>query len=165
MSRRFHRHLRALPLFALLSCTLGANRDATPQHLHVIVQRLPQCDYGVGFERPLRVELLLRDEVVATTYHSGMYTGEASLNVPLHAPDALPGRYTIRFGQCPSLLTSPLEAVACETPEWTRRTRVRLTPAGMENPQVVEYYRVRATCLPTPEAQDDLSPGNDDEAL
>ncbi len=133
---------------APLSCALGGRTEAVPQHLHVIVERLPQCPYGVGFEQPMRVDLLLRGDVVATTFHSGMYTGESSLEVPLHAANALPGRYTIRFGRCPSILTDPLGSVACEDPDWVRQTRVRLTPAGIENPQRVEYYRLRAACLP-----------------
>ena len=141
------RRLLALALVAPLSCALNPSTEAEPEHLHVVVDRLPQCDYGVGYEQPLRIDLVHGGEVVATTYHSGMYTGEESLRVSLHAPEALPGRYTIRFGRCPSLLDDPLASVACENPDWVRRTRARLTPSGMANPQVVEYYRLRARCL------------------
>lgn len=153
------RSLTVLFVCAALSCGFG-RRDAVPEHLHVLVDRLPQCPYGVGYEQPLRVDLLDPDgRVAATTYHSGTYLGEASLQVPLHAPEALPGRYTIRFGRCPSLLEDPRASVACEDPEWVSRMRRRLTPAGMANPQVVEYYRLRAECLPEGGAAPIESPG------
>lgn len=141
--------LAMLVVAAPMACG-SKSPDAEPEHLHVLVQRLPQCDYGVGYEQPLRIELLHHGEVVATSWHGGTYTGEESLLVPLHAPDALPGRYTIRFGRCPSLVDDPAAAAACEDPDWFRRVRVRLRPAGMAEPQVVEYYRVRARCLETP---------------
>lgn len=140
------RGLAVLAIVLPLACGSRSN-DAEPEHLHVVVQRLPQCEYGVGYEQPLRIEMLYRGEVVATSWHGGTYTGEESLQVPLHVADALPGRYLIRFGRCPSLVDAPEAAVACENPDWVRRFRVRLRPAGMANPQVVEYYRVRARCL------------------
>ncbi len=143
------KHLIVAALCATFAC---ASRPAdTPRgYLHVIVDRLPQCEYGVGFEQPLRIDLVLRGEVVATQFHSGIYTGEDSLKVALHAPDAAAGRYTIRFGRCPSLIDDPLASVACEDPDWVRQTRVRLTPRGIENPEIVEYYRLRARCIETP---------------
>ena len=113
----------------------------------MVVERLPQCEYGIGYEQPLRVDLLLNEEVVATQFHSGIYTGNDSLLVALHVPEAVAGRYTIRFGRCPSLIDDPMEAVLCETPDWVRRTHVRLTPSGIDDPQVVEYYRLRADCM------------------
>lgn len=141
-----HSRLLTIGFCATFSCAAG-DADAEPGYLHVVVERLPQCEYGIGYEQPLRIDLLLRDELVATQFHSGIYTGDDSLEVALHAPDAVPGRYTIRFGRCPSLIDDPMEAVACENPDWFRRTRVRLTPGGIDDPRVVEYYRVRADCL------------------
>ncbi len=101
-----------------------------PAYLHVIVQRLPQCDYGIGFEQPLRIDLLRRRQVLATSWHSGVNTGESSLDVPFHVEEALPGRYTIRFGRCPSLIDDPAGAAACEDVDWVARHRVRLVPRG-----------------------------------
>ena len=138
---------------ALLLASCGSARyaeDATPEHLHVIIDRLPQCDYGVGYEQPLRIELLDRDGVVASTYHSGLYTGERSIQPALHVANALPGRYRIRFGRCPSLVDDPAAAATCEDPRWFRTVRTRLRPQGIDSPVVVNYYRVRARCLDAP---------------
>ena len=143
---RLATRLLSAALCTTFACAAGS-AETTPGYLHVIVERLPQCDYGIGYEQPLRVDLMLGGDVVATQFHSGIYTGEESLEVGLHAPEAVAGRYTIRFGRCPSLIDDPLGAVACEDPDWVRRTRVRLAPAGIESPQIVEYYRLRADCL------------------
>lgn len=146
----------ALPLAALalaLACAFAgcAQREATPDYLHVIVKRLPQCEYGFGYEQPMRIDLVSRDVVLATSYHSGLYFGEESLWVALHVPRAYPGRYEVRFGACPSLLDDPVASAACEDVEWVSHTTATLTPSGIDNPQIVEHYRVRATCL-EPEA-------------
>lgn len=136
-----------------LACLLGAASACLPRavgepgYLHVIVKRLPQCDYGIGLERPLRVELVAQDRVVATAHHSGIYTGEESLWVAFHVPVAHPGRYRIRFGACPSLRDDPAAAVACEPIEWVASTTVSLTPRGIDEPEVVEYYRLGGTCM------------------
>jgi hypothetical protein len=142
--------LLSTALLVAFACATGS-AESTPGYLHVIVERLPQCDYGIGYEQPLRVDLILGNDIVATQFHSGIYTGEESLKVALHAPEAVAGRYTIRFGRCPSLIDDPLGSVACEDPDWVRRTRVRLTPAGIDQPQVVEYFRLRAQCLEVPQ--------------
>ena len=129
---------------------VGCPRGAAPagaDYLHVVVERLPQCDYGIGFDRPLRVDLLSQEVVLATSYHSGIYTGEASLAVALHVPRANAGRYRIRFGRCPALVDDPASAVACTPVEWVTETTAVLTPAGIESPQIVEYYRLDAMCL------------------
>ena len=144
------RRLLALVLLAPLACA-SQRSGGEPQHLHVIVDRLPQCEYGVGYEQPLRIDLVHDGEVLATSFHSGMYTGEDSLRVPLHVPEAHAGRYRIRFGRCPSLVTDPTAAVACESPDWFKTLRTRLQPSGITEPQVVEYYRVRARCMDLPE--------------
>lgn len=149
MMKWIPKHLVAAALSATFACA-ARPADAPRGYLHVIVERLPQCDYGVGFEQPLRVDLMHGGDVVATQFHSGIYTGEDSLEVALHVPDAQAGRYTIRFGRCPSLIDDPLAAVACDDPDWVRQTRARLTPRGIENPQTVEYYRLRARCIETP---------------
>ena len=143
---RITTRLLSAALCSTFACAAGSAESA-PGYLHVIVERLPQCDYGIGYEQPLRIDLMLRNDLVATQFHSGIYTGDESLEVALHAPHAVAGRYTIRFGRCPSLIEDPLGAVACEEPDWVRRTRVRLTPSGIEEPQIVEYYRLRADCL------------------
>ena len=108
----------------------------------------PQCDYGIGFEQPLRIDLLRRRQVLATSWHSGVNTGESSLDVPFHVEEALPGRYTIRFGRCPSLIDDPAGAAACEDVDWVARHRVRLVPRGIDSPEIVEYDQLWAECLP-----------------
>lgn len=95
----------------------------------------------------MRIDLMARDGVVATSFHSGIYTGEESLWVALHVPVAHEGRYRIRFGACPSLLDDPAGAVACEQIDWLASTTVHLQPAGIDAPQFVEYYRLRGMCL------------------
>ena len=145
MKRLFSR-LCTTGLCTTFACAAGTP-DGERGYLHVVVERLPQCDYGIGYEQPLRIDLLLGDELVATQFHSGIYTGDESLEVALHAPDAVAGRYTLRFGRCPSLIDDPIAAVACAEPDWFRRKRVRLAPGGIDEPRVVEYYRVRASCL------------------
>jgi hypothetical protein len=142
--------LRAAGVVAAWLFLAGCPRGAAPgaaDYLHVIVERLPQCDYGIGFEHPVRVDLMSQDTVLATSYHSGIYTGEASLAVALHVPRANPGRYRIRFGQCPSLADDPAASVACSPVDWVAETSAVLTPAGIESPQIVEYYRLDALCL------------------
>lgn len=150
MSVRGSVHLRAALVVLGLVMSCGSTPDpesSARADLHLVVRRLPQCDYGVGFEQPLRIQLVHGGRVVAESFHGGTYTGEESLDVSLYALDAPPGRYLVRFGRCPSLRDDPASAVACSDPDWFRRVRVRLRPAGLANPQVVEYYRVRARCL------------------
>ncbi|MCB9520845.1 MAG: hypothetical protein H6699_08220 [Myxococcales bacterium] len=142
------RSIAQLSLAALLPLACASSGGPPVRgYLHAIVGPLPQCDYGVGYEQPLRVDLVLDDEVVATSYTSGTFLGAASLDVSLYAPDAVGGRYTIRFGRCPSMIDDPQASVACTDVDWFRSVRVRLEPRGLENPEVVRYYRVRARCM------------------
>ena len=140
----------ALAVGCLAAC--GAAEPETRGPLSVLVGPLPQCDYGVGYEQPLRVELVRDNVVVATAFTAGTYMGEASRFVALYADDAPSGRYTIRFGRCPSMVTDPRASVACTDVDWFAQTRARLRPDGLERPQRVRYYRVRARCL-APDAE------------
>lgn len=116
-------------------------------YLHVQVDRLPQCEYGVGYENPWIVELRLDDTVVARSDHAGVYLGDASLVVGLYAPQAIEGRYDIVFLRCPSLRSDPRAALLCESPEQVHSMRARLTPRGLENPERVRLFGLRETCL------------------
>lgn len=129
-----------------LSACHHAATDAEPDYLHVVLRRLPQCAYGVGFDRPVRVDLLAGEHTVASAFHAGTYMGDESLDVSLYVPTAVPGRYKLRVGLCPSMSEDPEASVACEPVEWTGRTSAFLRPSGIEEPQVVEYYRWNLRC-------------------
>ena len=126
--------LSLLALLALPACHHAA-AETEPDYLHVVLRRLPQCAYGVSFERPVRVDLL-----------AGTYMGEESLDVSLYVPEAVPGRYLLRVGLCPSMSEDPEASVACEPVEWIGQTRSFLRPSGIDAPQVVEYYRWSLRC-------------------
>jgi hypothetical protein len=122
-----------------------AGSSAALQWLHVIVDRLPQCPYGIPFERPMVIELLWDDVLVASADSAGTSNDVESLRVALHVPQAQPGRYTLRIGLCPSL-SDPQAALACESPEWISERDVRLAPAGIEAPITVHPGTIRTVC-------------------
>jgi hypothetical protein len=138
--------IAALLLFGM-SCA-ATPPDAQPAWLNAEVQGLPQCPYGIGYEKPWRVELLYAGELVDVDFHSGIFLGPKSLTVPLHVPSAMPGRYTIRIGQCPSLQTNMAAAAACATPELLIEFERELVPAGMENPVPIVLPILNVACLP-----------------
>jgi hypothetical protein len=119
----------------------------TSGYLHVQVDRLPQCAYGVGYEHPWIVELRVDGTRVAAADHAGVYLGDNSLVVGLYAPMAYEGRYDLAFLRCPSLRDDPAAALRCETPEQVHSMRVRFTPRGLENPERVRLFGLREMCL------------------
>lgn len=123
----------------------AAGTSAALQWLHVIVDRLPQCPYGIPFERPMVIELLWDDVLVASADSAGTSNDVESLRVALHVPQAQSGRYTLRIGQCPSL-SDPQAALACESPEWVSERTVRLVPAGIDAPVTVHPGTIRTVC-------------------
>jgi len=127
------------------ACAGGSERSEG--YLHVVVDPIPQCPYGTGYERPLRIELEDRERVVASALTAGMYTGEDALKVSLHVPVAQGGRYRLRFGRCPSMLDDPLGSVACEDVEWVDRMTLRLEPGGIGTPRIVRPVHLRARCI------------------
>ena len=137
--------LSLLALLALPACHHAA-AETEPDYLHVVLRRLPQCAYGVSFERPVRVDLLAGEHLLDTAFHAGTYMGEESLDVSLYVPEAVPGRYLLRVGLCPSMSEDPEASVACEPVEWIGQTRSFLRPSGVDAPQVVEYYRWSLRC-------------------
>lgn len=133
-------------LLALTFIILGAGRDESRGPMTVVVDQLPQCPgYGVGYEHPMRIDLVHDDVVIETAFHSGIFTSDASLRVGFVLDDAATGRYTARFGRCPSILDSPMESVACEDVDWFDSATSRLT-AGPER-QYIRPQGLSATCL------------------
>jgi hypothetical protein len=157
-----------VPLLALyfVTCTsqtpLAQLAGSTPESsqggpttlpwLHVIVDRLPQCPYGVPFERPMVIELLWDNLLVASADSAGTSNDIESLRVALHVPQAQPGRYTLRVGLCPSL-SDPQAALACSAPEWISERTVHLVPAGMHAPVTVNPGIIRTVCRDGSSAQ------------
>lgn len=135
--------------FAAAWITVAAAEPAESRgYLHVVVDRLPQCGYGVGYEQPMVIELReAGGAVVAVADHGGLYMGDASLRVSLYAPDALAGRYEIAFGRCPSLRADPAAAVRCDPVDFFDTVRARLEPTGLEHPQIVRPFGLTARCL------------------
>lgn len=132
--------------FCILSLGSSAPRDEEPQWLHVVVDQIPQCGYGVGYARPLRVDLTYQSEPLASVFHAGVYTGEESLRLSLHVPAAAAGRYRLRYGLCPDPIESPGASVRCAEVDWLRDQRVRLAPAGPESPEYVRPRQLEIQC-------------------
>lgn len=134
----------AISLLVLL--VLGAGHDTTRGPMTIVVDQLPQCPgYGVGYEHPMRIDLVHDGEVVETAFHSGMFTGDASLRVGFVFDDAPGGRYDVRFGRCPSILDEPLASVACDDIDWFATARGRVS-AG-EGRQTIRTRGLSAVCL------------------
>ncbi len=140
--------LTALVSALLCACASGSSSaPAERGYLHVLVRGLPQCAYGIGYERPLRIELSDRDRALATAYTSGIYVGDESLQVSLYVEDAEAARYRIRVGACPSLLDEPQASVQCDDVDWRRSVVLPLVPRGIDTPEVVDVQGLRARCL------------------
>jgi hypothetical protein len=139
-------------LFAATVSVAAASTDDVG-YLHVLVDRLPQCEYGVGFEHPWVLELRDGDDVLARTDHGGVYLGSSSILASLYVPEARAGRYELVIERCPSLLDDPRAAVACAQPEVVARERVSVSPRGLAHPEVVRLFGLRERCLDGSNAQ------------
>ncbi len=127
----------------------GADAEsAVPGDVALGVSGLRECDYGVGWERPMVVELRTMDEeLVARSHHSGMNTGPESRHVWLYARNATPGRYRLHFGFCPALRRDPAASAACEEIEWFRRRSVTVLARGLDQPQVIHVPLEEPRCM------------------
>jgi hypothetical protein len=143
--------MRRLPLTLippLLACVgIRASADTPGETLAVVLEGLPPCGYGLGYEEPLRVELVRDEQVVATALHSGIDTGPDSLRVTLVAGGMSEDRYSIVVSNCGSLVDDARAAAACAEPDRDLTIDVRLTPNGIADPQIVRTQRIRARCL------------------
>jgi hypothetical protein len=139
--------IRSCWLLTALVATGACAGEPRTGYLHVVYDRLPQCAYGVGFARPLVLELRQADRVVARSFTSGMSTDLDSLRVSLFVPFATSGIYEVHVGQCPDLHDDPQASVACESVEWVSSSRARLHPMGMHEPQTVRPRRLSLECL------------------
>ncbi len=133
---------------SLSACLPSACADEPGQApLHVVLDRLPQCAYGIGLSRPVRIELRQAGRVVTSTMSSGISTDIESLRVSLYAPMAEAGLYEIHVGLCPPLQGDAAATLACDNVEWLEVVRARLRPEGYESPQTVHPRRLRMECL------------------
>jgi len=133
-------------LLVLALMLIGAGRDESHGPMTVVIDRLPQCpNYGTGYEQPMRIDLVRDGAIVESAFHSGMYTGDASLRVGFVFDEAPGGRYEVHFGRCPSLVDDPAGAVACDDVEWFATARARLT-AG-DGRQTIRPRGLSARCL------------------
>lgn len=145
--RRLRQNWEAVVLTTLLAGCGGANAPAERGWLHVVVEGLPTCPYGIGYAEPLRFELWNAQQAIASQMVGGMSIGESSLQVSLHVPDAPSGVYEVRIYRCPPLREAPQASVACASPPLVTTFRVRARAAGVQRPQYVTAPYFEATCL------------------
>ncbi|TVQ95348.1 MAG: hypothetical protein EA398_17885 [Deltaproteobacteria bacterium] len=140
--------LRALGLLALAPLLLACP-GGDPDDLHLVLDRLPACGYGLAPSRPFVAEVWHRPtgEAIAHASHGGIDMGPQTLQIELFARDAPPGPYRIRLGQCPHLREDPLASVACTEPEWVWQHNRRLRPRGLGRPILVRIPELSVDCL------------------
>lgn len=140
--------LLALAIATLSACLPSACADEPEQApLHVVLDRLPQCAYGIGLARPVRIELRQAGRLVTAAMTSGISTDVESLRVSLYAPMAQAGLYEVHIGLCPPLRDDAAATLACDDVEWIEVVRARLRPEGYESPQTIHPRRLRMECL------------------
>lgn len=153
-----HRHLRGALAGASAASAFWLTPVSTAQvplpprgFLHVLLEPIPQCVYGIGYEQPWRIELDGPEGFAGRAFTSGVFLGPNSLSVSLYDRDAPPGDYRVRIGRCPNLREQPLESVACRQVEWFKELDLgRIEPQGLAAPHVVKLPPLVARCLSVP---------------
>ena len=142
------RGLVALVLAIAGQLVLGCGGEAGD--LHVTLDRLPACGYGLAPERPFVAEVWDERDArrVAETSHGGIDMGEETLRVELYAAGVRRARYRVRLGMCPSLLERPMEALRCEDPAWVWEGRRTMRPRGVGRAHVFRLPELNVACQP-----------------